>query len=197
MNCDQLAATGLSVTALIALAVAFLAAGLLLLPAARQRGGIRRGGVAVLLLLVLLAGGSGAGVPAAHAAPDCSQAIQDPVVTGPDEKVRAVQISTINGVAPGADPAPITGTVTNNSTETRYITAVTVSVSSVAKAPGSAQGTCDTSDYILTNVRMPVGRTLAPGETTEFTGAKIGFNNKSVNQDACKRATVNLRYDVS
>ncbi|AUI51898.1 hypothetical protein [Arthrobacter crystallopoietes] len=196
MNCDQLAATGLPITALIALAVAFVAAGLLLVAAARRRG-TRRGGVAVLLLLLLFAGGSGAGVSAAQAVPDCSQEIQGPVVIGPNKEVTAVQISTINGVAPGADPALITGTVTNNSTETRYIAAVTVRASSLAMAPEAAPGACDLSDYILTDVRMPVGRTLAPGESTVFTGAKIGFNNKSVNQDACKLATVTLRYDVS
>lgn len=192
MNCDQLAATGLHITALIALAIAFLAVGLLLLPAASERIGTKRGGFAVLLLLILLAGGSGAGIPAAHAARDCSQTIK-----GQDEDITAVQISTITGIAPGAEPALIAGTVTNTSTETRYITAVTVRVSSVATVPGAAQGTCDTSDYILTYAQMPVGRELAPGEQTEFTGAKIGFNNKSVNQDACKLATVNLRYDVT
>jgi hypothetical protein len=196
MNCDQLAATGLPVAALIALAVAFLAAGLLVLVAARRRVGTRRGGITVLLLLLLFAGGSGAEVPA-HAAPGCGPATHGTVGTGPDEDVTAQQISTITGIAPGAEPALITGTVTNGSTETRYITTVTARISSVVTAPSAAPGTCDVSDYILTDVQMPVGRTLAPGEESIFTGAKIGFNNKSVNQDACKLATLNLIYDVS
>jgi hypothetical protein len=196
MNCNQLAATGMPITALIALAVAFVAAGLLLVAAARRRVGTRRGGITVLLLLLLFAGGSGADVPA-HAAPDCGPATHGTVGTGPDEDVTAEQISTITGIAPGVEPALITGTVTNGSTETRYITTVTTRISSVVTAPSAAPGTCDVSDYILTDAQMPVHRALAPGEKAAFTGAKIGFNNKSVNQDACKRATVTLRYDVS
>jgi hypothetical protein len=196
MNCDQLAATGLPTTMLIALAVAFVAAGLLLLAAASRRVGARRGGIAVLLLVLLFAGGSGAEVPA-HAAPYCSPATHGTIGTGSDKEVTAEQISTITGIAPGAQPALITGTVANNSTETRYITAVTVRISSVVTAPSAVPGTCDISDYILTDVRMPVGRALAPGGKAVFTGAKIGFNNKSVNQDACKLATVDLRYDVA
>jgi hypothetical protein len=43
---------------------------------------------------------------------------------------------------------------------------------------------------------MPVKQSLAPGEPAEFTGVSIGFNNKSTNQDACKRAAVHLEYDV-
>ena len=35
---------------------------------------------------------------------------------------------------------------------------------------------------------------LEPGESAHFTGATIGFANKSVNQDACQRAVVQLRY---
>lgn len=196
MNCDQLAATGLPITALIALAVAFVAAGLLLLLAARKGVGTRRGGIAGLLLLLLFAGGSGSELPA-HAEPGCGPATHGTVGTGFDQDVTAEQISTITGIAPGAEPALITGTVANNSTETRYITAVTARISSVTTAPSAAIGTCDISDFILTDAQMPVRRVLSPEEKAVFTGAKIGFNNKSVNQDACKLATVDLRYDVS
>ena len=44
---------------------------------------------------------------------------------------------------------------------------------------------------------MTVDRRLTSGETTSFAGASIGFSNKSVNQDACKEATVHLAYDVT
>jgi len=41
---------------------------------------------------------------------------------------------------------------------------------------------------------MPVGQVLAPGDSADFAGARIGFNTKAVNQDACKNALVSLRY---
>jgi len=41
---------------------------------------------------------------------------------------------------------------------------------------------------------MPVGVTIAPGASADFTGASISFNDKSVNQDACQSATVELHY---
>jgi hypothetical protein len=64
-------------------------------------------------------------------------------------------------------------------------------------APGAAAGRCDAGDYLLLNTRMPVGRMVHPGKPAPFSGAAIGFNNTSANQDACKNARVDLRYASS
>ena len=44
---------------------------------------------------------------------------------------------------------------------------------------------------------MRVGKTLSGGGSTAFEGASIAFNNKTVNQDACKYATVHLLYTAN
>lgn len=97
-------------------------------------------------------------------------------------------------LAPGIAPVAITGIITNNGTESTFITTVTVRISSVTKDPAATAGPCTDSDYVLLDVAMPVGQTLAPGQSVNFAGARIGFNNKASNQDACRRSVVNLQY---
>lgn len=62
----------------------------------------------------------------------------------------------------------------------------------MTKARNAAAGPCGPSDYRLTATRMPVDAVLEPRQKAPFTGARIGFYDKSVNQDACKGATVAL-----
>jgi hypothetical protein len=109
--------------------------------------------------------------------------------------VTVIQTSPLENLAPGVAPAAITGQIINNSPDSIFITAVTVEITSVTRDPGSVAGACDASDYTLLDSRMSVERTLAAvGGSTTFSGASLGFNNKSVNQDACQRATVQLLY---
>jgi hypothetical protein len=42
-----------------------------------------------------------------------------------------------------------------------------------------------------------VGVLLTPGASATFEGASIALQNRSVNQDACKAATVTLHYVTS
>jgi hypothetical protein len=44
---------------------------------------------------------------------------------------------------------------------------------------------------------MAIGKDVAAGASTSFSGATIQFNNKASNQDGCKGATVNLAYAAS
>ncbi len=106
-----------------------------------------------------------------------------------------VQTSIMEGLAPGIAPVAITGLITNNGSDSTFVSAVEVEITSVTRASESVAGICGPSDYTLLDARMPVGRTLdADGGATPFAGASIGFNNKSTNQDACQRATVHLTY---
>lgn len=100
----------------------------------------------------------------------------------------------MTGMAPGIAPVAITGIVTNDGTGSTFVAAVTVSIASVTKNPAAGPGTCDASDYVLLGVAMPVGLTLAQGESADFTGAQIGFNDTTTNQDACRGSVVNLHY---
>lgn len=113
--------------------------------------------------------------------------------------VLSASSTAITGLAPGAVATlgDISGTVSNPSGEAVYVTQVVASISGVAKAAGAVAGTCDASDYALSNATMPVGAEVARGGSVAFSGANVSFNNKATSQDACKGATVTLSYAVS
>lgn len=188
MNCATLPDTGAPAALLLAgIGVVCLVAGALLLMRVRRE----RAGPVVMLALLLMAAvyATLSGGPAQATSADCET--YDP---GGQSSLRITQTSVLAGLRPDATPLTITGRVTNDSDDDTYITAVSVTMTSVTKAPDAAAGTCDVSDYVLTGTRMPVGEPLAPHESLAFSGATIGFSNKTVNQDACKSATIRLRY---
>ena len=191
MTCDSLATTGLDgpVLGVLVAAAVCLLLGLAVLLLGRRRQG--RTTVTVMVLLILGCGAAGGLVPSAPAlaAPsDCTTA--DPA----SNWLTITQTSTLEGLAPGVAPAKITGLVVNNGPDSTFINAIVAEIVSISTHPGAATGRCDATDYVLLNPRMRVNRTLGPGGSTTFAGSSIGFSNKSTNQDACKRATIHLRY---
>ncbi|MFI8527282.1 hypothetical protein ACIGB8_22695 [Promicromonospora sukumoe] len=185
MNCDPLPRTGLDgLGLLLTIALACLVIGAALVVIARRR---RRGLdtlAAVLLVGAVVLFGPGSARPAAAA--DCVAA---------DNSLTVIQTSTMQGLAPGIAPVPITGRIVNNGPDATYIDVVTVEITSVTTALGTPPAACDASDYLLLNTTMPVDRMLGPdGGSAPFSGASIGFANKTINQDACQHATVHLRY---
>lgn len=119
--------------------------------------------------------------------------------TGTSVAIVAKQTSTISNMYPGDANQTITGNFDNNNDGPVYVSTVTASISNVAKATGAPAGTCDATDYSLTTPAMTVNAEVPKGTGVgAFTGAKIKFNNKpTVNQDACKGATVTLAYAIS
>jgi hypothetical protein len=105
-----------------------------------------------------------------------------------------IQTSVIRGLAPGIAPVTINGIITNHGRHDTRVTAITVSIATVTKAPGAAAGHCDASDYTIVHSTMSLDATLKPNRAATFTGATIGFHNKLSNQDACKSATITLHY---
>jgi hypothetical protein len=190
MTCLPVASTGLPVFALLSLAGIFLLAGLLSLVLARSPRG-RLAIVAVVLMLV--SGGVASALGGARsvraATPACSAAATSALLIS--------QSSILTGLAPGVAPVVITGVIVNNSSHRVTITRVTVSITSVTAMPTAARGRCDASDYVLLRPTMSVDRILAPGGSVRFGGAAIGFRDEAVNQDACQRARVALRYASS
>jgi hypothetical protein len=188
MNCDPLPRTGPDdLGLLLIIALACLVVGAALTAVARGRRRAPATLVAVLLLSAAVLLGPGAARPAA--AVDCVAA---------DNSLTVTQTSTMEGLAPGTPPVPITGYVVNNGADRTHIDVVTVEITSVTTAPGTPAAACDATDYRLLHTTMAVDRTLDPdGGSAAFSGASIGFADKPVNQDACQRATVHLRYTAN
>ena len=211
MTCDDLAYTGVGVQLgpLLIIAICCLFAGALLLLMSRRRG---RAVTAVLMLFV-----SGAAMAITAGTPTPAMAAECPPVDNPqavetitsnpmrslptqnypaNNSLTIVQTSVMDGLAPGGEPKTIAGIVSNNGTESTFITAIKVEIVGVIADPNSSSG-CDPSDYYLLDPRMRVGQILGPGGFTTFAGAAIGFRNTSANQDACKGATIQLLYTAN
>lgn len=103
------------------------------------------------------------------------------------------QTSTISNLRPGGTAQVLSGTFTNTDTSPVYVSTVTVSIASVVPL----SGTCDASDYTLSNATMTVAASVPSGTGGAWTGATIAFNNKLTNQDDCQGATVNLAYTTN
>lgn len=122
---------------------------------------------------------------------------------GTSVALTAVQTSTVDDLAPGVAAQNLSGNFSNTNDGSVYVATVTASISSVAKAAGAPAGTCDASDYTLSNAVMDVGAQVPAGTGVGNWGvpadvATIAFNNKAgANQDACKLATVNLAYAIT
>lgn len=198
MSCVNLASTGQPLDVWLTVGVTFIVTGVLLALLARGQQGRT---VAVLMLLLLVGAGLATGNAgrsvAVAAEPSCPPT--DPRIDSQISitQISITQISTITSLAPGVAPSPIIGRIVNNGSNDIFITAVTVSLATVTKVAGSAAGPCEESDYLLTSPSMPVGRTLPPGGSADFSGALLGFNNKATNQDACQGALLGLQYVAS
>jgi hypothetical protein len=107
-----------------------------------------------------------------------------------------VQTSAITDLAPGVPATLISGMSTNTGPDGVFVEMVVVRVESVTKAPDAAAGSCTAANYVILNPQMPVNKTVPSHGSTQFTGATIGFYNRVTNQDACKGATVHLKYEV-
>jgi hypothetical protein len=197
VGCGGLAFTGLgySIIAIVIVAVACVAAGILVVGRSKQRG---RLGVSIAVLVVLavcvVIGMAGA-TSARAAASDCGSSSPTPTPT-PGSVFSITQTSSIADLAPGVAAATIAGTSTNNGDDSVFLRRVEVRINSVTKAPHAAAGSCDASDYVVLNPQMPVNQSVPPQGSVKFTGATIGFNDRSSNQDACKGATVRLTYEL-
>ncbi|MDF2444095.1 MAG: hypothetical protein JWR01_2298 [Subtercola sp.] len=201
----ELSNTGLPVAALVVIGLVCLLGGVAAFVVFGPQNRRARAGGALVLLLVVggVLGVAGGGEPAQAAPVAAAAAPSDDCPDGSgggadgggaENSLTIIQTSVNTGIRPGGAATTLAGTITNHGTASAYIARVTVSIETVTKAPGAVEGACDTSDYVLQDAAMPVGRTLAPEEAAGFGGASIGFSDKGTNQDACKNATLQLRY---
>jgi hypothetical protein len=116
----------------------------------------------------------------------------------PTDQLTVQQTGTLTAMFPGDSPQTLSGNFDNPTGNLVRVETVTVNIASVDKAPLAPAGTCDASDYTLSGATMTVGAEIPAGTGKgNWTGATIQFNNKGVNQDACKGATVNLHYVIA
>ncbi len=117
--------------------------------------------------------------------------------TGSNSPITVVQTSTVAAMGPGDSAQTLSGNFTNTNSGPVYVGTVTASIASVDKATGAPAGTCAAADYTLANAAMTVNAEVPAGSAKgAWTGATLKFNNRPVNQDACKGATVNLAYTI-
>lgn len=188
MRCDLLPTTGLStpLVALLVVAACCVVVGTLVVVARARH---RRSALGALLLVLVLAVTVGPGLAAAPAQAAATGCVQD----GADGRLTVTQTSTMDGLAPGVAPAPITGLLVNVSTDETVVAAVDVEILSVVPV---GTGACSAEDYTVVAPQMRVDETLQGGASTTFDGASIGFRSSAENQDACQGATVRLLYTV-
>ncbi|MEO7979414.1 MAG: hypothetical protein ABI807_00700 [Sporichthyaceae bacterium] len=124
---------------------------------------------------------------------------------GSDAGVTVAQANTVAGLVPGGTAQPIDFTVTNSSaTAPVQIRTVVIGFGSTF-TPG-----CSAADFVLTQPAKPsVGTPLSIAASGSLaftsggagalggTGAAIAMLNTSLNQDACKLATVPLTFTVT
>jgi hypothetical protein len=108
------------------------------------------------------------------------------------------QTSTLTAMYPGDSAQTLSGDFTNTNSNPVYVGTVTASIQSVDKAADAPAGTCDASDFTLSDAAMTVNAQVPSGSNKgSWSGATIKFNNKAdTNQDACQGATVNLHYAI-
>ena len=116
---------------------------------------------------------------------------------GSTEGITVNQTSVLDAMYPGDSAQTLSGDFTHANEGPAYVGTVTASIASVVKAAGAPAGTCDATDFTLSNAEMTVNAEVPTGEHKgSWSGATIQFNNKATNQDACKGATVNLHYAI-
>lgn len=108
------------------------------------------------------------------------------------------QATTLTAMYPGDQPQALSGDFDNPNDGDVFVTTVTVSIASVTKAVGAAAGTCDATDFTITDATATVNDQVPTGTGVgSWSGPTIQFHNKvATNQDACKGATVHLGYSI-
>ena len=116
----------------------------------------------------------------------------------PTDALVVNQTGTLTAMYPGDSAQTLSGTFDNPTSNLVRVNKVTASIAGVDQA-AAAVGSCDATDYILSNAVMTVNAEIPAGSgVSNWTGATVQFRDKpGVNQDGCKGATVNLHYVVS
>lgn len=111
--------------------------------------------------------------------------------TGTVVAVTVNQTSVVTGLAPGLGAQALSGTFSNPNEGPVYVTAVTAAVTGTDKAG------CTAADYTIAGTATVNAEVAAGADKGAWSGLSIAFNNRAVNQDACKGAVVSLALTSS
>lgn len=111
--------------------------------------------------------------------------------TGTNQSVIVNQTNTVSGLAPGLAAQPLSGNFHNPNPGPVYVSAVTAVVT------GTDKTGCTASDYTIAGTAAVDAEVPAGSGVGAWSGLTIQFNNKAVNQDACKNAAVSISYTAS
>ena len=101
------------------------------------------------------------------------------------------QTTVLTPMYPGDSLQTISGDFNNPNSGPVYVTTVTASVASTSNAG------CTAADFTLNPATATVNAEVPAGNGVgAWTGIRIQFNDRAVNQDACKGVTVNLSYSI-
>ncbi|MEP6478897.1 MAG: hypothetical protein ABJB03_05865 [Rhodoglobus sp.] len=140
--------------------------------------------LAIAAVTVLMLGGAGA----AYAYWTAQGTGTGTGTTGTSQAINVVQTSTVTNLRPGGAPQALSGTFTNLNSAPVSITSVTATVASTSNVG------CTAADYVIAGT---ITFTNPVDTGSAWSGATIAFlNSASLNQDACKNATVNISYSV-
>jgi hypothetical protein len=100
---------------------------------------------------------------------------------------------------PGDSAQPLDFTLENTTGQDVYISDVAVAVTDVKKDGESILDGCDATNFTIVQPNPDVVKREVLKNTTSaaISSGSIQFNNKNVNQDACKGASVVLTYTAS
>jgi len=89
----------------------------------------------------------------------------------------------------------LSGTFDNPNAWPVRVTTVTATLGTVTKSTDAPEGTCDATDFAITNSTVAVDQDVAPGSHKgSWSGPVLVLVDKKADQDACLGATVTVNY---
>lgn len=118
--------------------------------------------------------------------------------TGTTLAVEVQQTNTITDLYPGVAQA-LSGNFDNPNAGFTTVGAVTAEVTAATKAVGAPTGTCDRLWYTVTGTSNPLTQAVPAGNAQgNWSGLSVTLtNSETVNQNACKGATITITYAVA
>ena len=102
--------------------------------------------------------------------------------------------TAVTGLWPGVAKT-LSGTFNNTNPGSVRVTSVTATLGTVTKSAAAPAGTCDATDFALTNATVAVNQDVPTGSAKgTWSGPVLTMVDKTTDRDACLGATVTVHY---